>query len=85
MAEEGVPDGAVECSCPNCGVSLVVFPSTVLRQVSEKTRSVEHELDFASSLVDYRDETERRFLVADVSGDFTCPACQTRASVTAGG
>jgi hypothetical protein len=58
-----------------------VFPSSVLSQVGEKSGSVEAELDFADALAEYRDGTERRYPIADVDGDFTCPACQTPANV----
>ena len=76
-----VQDAAVPCNCPNCGASLVIFPSSVLGQVGEKTGNVKAELDFAGALAEYRDGTERRYPVADVDGGFTCPACQTQANV----
>jgi rubredoxin len=76
-----VQDAAVPCNCPSCGASLVIFPSSVLGQVGEKTGNVEAELDFASALAGYRDGTERRYPVADVDGDFTCPACRAPANV----
>jgi hypothetical protein len=76
-----VQDAAVPCNCPSCGASLVIFPSSVLGQVGEKTGNVEAELDFAGALAEYRDGTERRYPVADVDGGFTCPACQTQANV----
>jgi hypothetical protein len=81
---ERVPLDAVPSECPNCGVSLVVFPSSVLSQVSEKSGSVEAEVDFAASLAEYRDGTERRYVVADVGGDFICPACETQATLISG-
>jgi rubredoxin len=76
-----VQDAAVPCNCPTCGASLVVFPSSVPSQVGEKTASVEAELDFAGALAEYRDGTERRYPVADVDGDFTCPACQAQGNI----
>jgi rubredoxin len=76
-----VQEAAIPCKCPTCGASLVVFPSSVLGQVGAKTGSVEAELDFAGSLAEYRDGTERRYPVADIDGLFTCPACQAQANV----
>ena len=76
-----VQDAAVPCNCPSCGASLVIFRSSVLGQVGEKAGNVEAELDFATALAEYRDGTERRYPVADVDGDFTCPACRARANV----
>ena len=73
-----VQDAAVSCNCPNCGASLVIFPSSVLGQVGEKTGNVEAELDFEGALAESRDGTERRYPVAGVDGGFTCPACQTQ-------
>jgi hypothetical protein len=78
-----VQDAAVPGKCPTCGASLVVFPSSVLSQVAEKTGSVEAELDFAGALAEYRDGTERRYPVADVDGGFTCqPVKRRRTSTT---
>jgi hypothetical protein len=86
MATEGVPEGAVPYNCPNCDVSVVVFPSSVLGQVNEKTGSVEEELAFAASLADYRDGTERRYSVADVGGASHAPlakhAARSRSQTT---
>jgi len=76
-----VQDAAVPCNCPRCGASLVIFPASLLSQVGEKTVSVEAELDFAGALAGYRDGTERRYPIADVDGDFTCPACRAQANV----
>ena len=81
---ERVTFDAVPSECPSCGVSLVVFPSSLLPQVSEKTGSVEAERDFAASLAEYRDGTERRYVVADGGGAFICPACATRATLISG-
>ena len=81
---ERVTFDAVPSECPSCGVSLVVFPSSLLPQVSEKTGSVEAERDFAASLAEYRDGTERRYVVADVGGAFICPACATQATLISG-
>ena len=54
---------------------------SVLGQVGKKTGSVEAGLDFAGALAEYRDGTERRYPVADIDGDFTCPACQAQANL----
>jgi hypothetical protein len=76
-----VQDAAVPCNCPSCDASLVIFPASLLSQVGEKTGSVEAELDFAGALAEYRDGTERRYPIADLDGDFTCPACRAQANV----
>ena len=34
---------------------------------------------------EYRDGTERRYVVADVGGAFICPACETQATLISGG
>jgi predicted RNA-binding Zn-ribbon protein involved in translation (DUF1610 family) len=71
---------AVEGGCPNCGAALVVFPSTLLEQVGERTGSLEAEASFAGELADFQDATKRRYPVADALGNFTCPACGESAS-----
>lgn len=60
----------------DCGAAVVVVPSELLGVIGSVSGAPEAELAVMEQVPGLSDADGRQFVIADVEGVFTCPACQ---------